>query len=500
MSFEYKSASPKKKRPKEVDLEKRETLRTIFGAVKIVAGLTATGLAARKFSERGEPKEETVIYPNPEKEERPPERRPEQEEEKTEPEEVEPDMDYAESLSDILDFDKEGAIQLTPEKMKRVREYWKERYKKDPRLRESLEYAYREMGCWLEYLREAFIRNRVPEKMVYLAIPESHWNVKKMVSKANAVGYYQITGKTGRDMGMKIGTVIDERMDPIKGADLCARYLKEWHDKAKGNQKEDRQEYWSLALATYNGSFAQTYINECVRTKKEASYEEHLKVIEEKLNKIKDDLRKNELRHNVGRRETLRDIAKKYGVSHKEIQRANVLKGSHLRKNQSLIIPTANLSHDAKKKVFAAAISGFSENLNYPEKFNAIYERIEEGFVAEQKPTINLRPYTIRQEVGVALHNSHTVRKGETASMISRKYGVPVKKIAKSNKSINLNNIRPGDILDIPNLKGKGRSTKAKNLVTEAMRNGIPIKDMGFKNQHVRDWQAALPDGTELRV
>lgn len=510
-SFEYMGAPPRERKPEpkrkenpksreeeKIDQGKRNSLRIIGGAVFAMVG----GGAIRKISTMGNADEETVIYPNPEIAKKKPDQEPEQKKEESDSEEeVEPDMDYAESLSDILDFDKEGPIRLTPEIMKKVREYWKARYKNDPKMRESLKYAYREMGSWQEYLKEVFVKNRVPEQMAYLAIPESHWNVKKMTSTAGAFGYYQITEKTGRRMGMKIGTIIDERMNPIKGADLCARYLKEWHDKAKGSRKEDRQEYWSLALATYNGSFAQTYINECTRERREISYGGFLKTIEDKLNKTKDDLRENELRHIVGRRESLSSIAKKYGISYKEIQRANALKGSHLKRNQSLLIPTAKLEHEAKKKVFAVAISGFSENLNYPEKFNAIYELIDERFVTEQKPKINLEPpYRIQQETGVVDLNSHTVKSGETASMISRKYGVPVKKIAKNNKSINLNKLRPGDILDLPNLKGKDKILKAKNLITEAMRNGIPVKDMGFKNQHVRDWQATLPNGTELRV
>lgn len=509
-SFEYMGAPPKnndvpkkkqtsrsKEEPKNGEAVTRRTFLKLGSAfiTALVAGREVDDfLTGKKEAGRGEEISKSENNESIPKEPTPDNRGAENEAE------IEPDMDYAESLSDILDFDKEGSIRLTPETMKRVREYWKERYKKDPKMRASLKYAYREMGCWQKHLKEAFRRNSVPEHMVYLAIPESHWNVKKMISEAEAVGYYQIRRSTGKNMGLKIGTVIDERMDPIKGADLCARYLKEWHDKANGGRKDDRQEYWSLALAAYNGSFAQTYINECAKEKREVSGWEFLKTIEDKLNKIKDDLRENKLKHIVGRLESLGSIAKKYGISHKEFQRVNALKETKLKRGQSLLIPTVNLGHEAKKRVFAAEISGFSENLNYPEKFNAVRELIEERFVTEQKPEIDFKLYTIQQEADVVNPNYHTVKKGENPSMLSRKYGVSIKKIAKGNKSINLNKIKPGDILSIPGAKVKGKNSKAKSLITEAIRNGIPIKDMGFKNQHVRDWQAALPNGTELRA
>jgi len=498
MSFEYKGPPVKKKKePEETGITRRSFLKASLA-------LGTALVAGRVVSDYLEEKKETDIpkeVPRPgnkettSKEPDPDSRKAESEEE------IEPDMDYAESLSDILDFEKDGPIRLTPEKMKRVREYWKERYRKEPKLKESLRYAYREMGSWIKYLHEAFEKYEVPKNFAYLAIPESHWNVKKMVSKANAVGYYQITGNTGRGYGMKIGPVVDERMHPIKSADLCARYLKEWHDKAKGGRKDDCEEYWLLALATYNGSFAQTYINSCNDKKKDATYKEFLKTIEDKLNKIKDDLLGNRLTHVVGRWESLASIAKKYGISYKEFQRANALKGINVKRGQALVIPTAHLSQAAKKKVFAAAISGFSENLNYPEKFNAIDDLIKEKFVTQQNQPINLKPpYVVQQEAGVSDSYTHTIKRGETLSILSRKYGVKVKKIAEANKALKINNLKPGDKISIPDAKGKIRNKKAKSLITEAQKHRVSVSEMGFKNQHVRDWQKPLPNGTELWV
>jgi membrane-bound lytic murein transglycosylase D len=82
----------------------------------------------------------------------------------------------------------------------------------------------------------------LPTELKYLSVIESML-IPKAKSRAGALGLWQFMYGTGKMFGLTENSFIDERMDPIKATDAACRYLKKLHDIYND---------WNLALAAYN--------------------------------------------------------------------------------------------------------------------------------------------------------------------------------------------------------------------------------------------------------
>ncbi|MCU0474073.1 MAG: lytic transglycosylase domain-containing protein [Bacteroidales bacterium] len=120
--------------------------------------------------------------------------------------------------------------------------------------REILTSAYRHSSTiliikranrYLPVIEKILKKNDIPDDFKYLVAAESEYS--NMISPAGATGFWQIMPETGKEEGMEINSVVDERYDIEKSTQFACDYFRKSYEKF-GN--------WTLAAASYNGGRA----------------------------------------------------------------------------------------------------------------------------------------------------------------------------------------------------------------------------------------------------
>ena len=98
--------------------------------------------------------------------------------------------------------------------------------------REILTSAYRHSSTiliikranrYLPVIEKILKKNNIPDDFKYLVAAESEYS--NMISPAGATGFWQIMPETGREEGMEINTVVDERYDIEKSTQFACDYF-----------------------------------------------------------------------------------------------------------------------------------------------------------------------------------------------------------------------------------------------------------------------------------
>lgn len=94
------------------------------------------------------------------------------------------------------------------------------------RLRHSISYMLGASNFYMPIFEQALETYQMPLELKYLPIIESALN-PKAVSRVGATGLWQFMLATGRQYGLQVNSLVDERRDPIKSSYAAARYLKD---------------------------------------------------------------------------------------------------------------------------------------------------------------------------------------------------------------------------------------------------------------------------------
>ncbi len=98
---------------------------------------------------------------------------------------------------------------------------------------------------YFPFIEKILKQYNIPDDFKYLAAAESDYT--NMVSPAGATGFWQIMRDSGKEEGMEINEVVDERYSIEKSTEFaCAYFLKSY--RKYGN--------WTLTAASYNGGRA----------------------------------------------------------------------------------------------------------------------------------------------------------------------------------------------------------------------------------------------------
>ncbi len=120
--------------------------------------------------------------------------------------------------------------------------------------REILTSAYRHSSTiliikranrYLPVIEKILKEYNIPDDFKYLVAAESEYH--NVISPVGATGFWQIMPHTGREEGMEINTVVDERYDIEKSTEFACKYF------LKSYQKFSN---WTLTAASYNGGRA----------------------------------------------------------------------------------------------------------------------------------------------------------------------------------------------------------------------------------------------------
>ena len=110
------------------------------------------------------------------------------------------------------------------------------------RLRNSVAVLLGASNFYNPIFEEALESYQIPLELKYLPIIESALN-PTATSRAGAVGLWQFIIGTGKQYGLEVTSLIDERCDPIKSSYAAARYLHDLYG-IFGD--------WTLVIASYN--------------------------------------------------------------------------------------------------------------------------------------------------------------------------------------------------------------------------------------------------------
>lgn len=285
--------------------------------------------------------------------------------------------------------------------------------------------SYKRSGKYRPMILEQLKEAGLPEELSWLPLVESGFKVKAL-SKARALGLWQIIPSTGYMYGLKRDCWIDERMDPAKSTKAAIAYLKELHG-IFGD--------WLTVLAAYNcgeGRVLKTISRQHVNYL-DNFWDLYHQLPVETSNYVPRFLATLQIINNP----------EKYGIDLTQGQESPV--PFEIVKTEKSVRLT-----DVAKRLGIPKETLYSLNpeLRYKITPNVYDLKIPSGMTEKFASVIDKIPAA--KKPGGAKYVRYKVKKGDTLSVIARRYRSSVNAIMAANHLRSKHSIRAGKWLKIP--------------------------------------------------
>ncbi len=312
--------------------------------------------------------------------------------------------------------------------------------------RETFLAAYERSGLYRSIILEQLRQAGMPEELSWLPVVESWFKVRAF-SRARALGMWQFIPSTGYRFGLRRTSWFDERMDPVKSTRAALAYLGELHE-LFGD--------WTTALAAYNCGEAR--VLRVIKQQRLSYFDQFWDLYE---------LLPNETRRFVPRFLATVAILQdhgKYGFD-------------------DLPEPLAPLDFETAE-IGRPARLGDLERLMGLEKgvLTALNPELRRGATPDEPYELKV-PAGKTEAVLAALERAprysppvietavHRVRRGETLSVIARRYGTSIGTLMRLNRLSNPHRIWPGQRLRVTG-RTLRTSVRPGGRVTYSVRRG----------------------------
>ncbi|MEW6077025.1 MAG: LysM peptidoglycan-binding domain-containing protein [Thermodesulfobacteriota bacterium] len=299
--------------------------------------------------------------------------------------------------------------------------------------------AYRRSGKYRPYIVEEFSKAGLPVELSWLPLIESGFKPNAF-SKARALGLWQFIPSTGYKFGLERDGFIDERMDPEKSTEAAIKYLTALHQMFGD---------WSTVLAAYNSGEGR--VLRTIRT--------------QGINYLDNfwDLYKQlpcETARYVPRFLAVLHIVSdpgKYGLSGVTpdppipYETIPVSRQVHLQKIADALEVGQDLLVELNPELRQQTLPGVTYPLRIP------IGKKEELLAAIDSLPVSSARY--EPESGPAYHR---VKSGESLSTIARRYKTTIQKITLANNITKKSTLKPGQLLKIPDARGRVSATTSE--------------------------------------
>ena len=330
------------------------------------------------------------------------------------------------------------------------------------RMRHSVSVMLAAQNFYMPIFEEALETYGLPLELKYLPVIESALN-PNAVSRVGATGLWQFMLHTGKQYGLEVNSLIDERRDPVKASYAAAHYLSDLY-KIFGD--------WNLVIAAYN--CGPQGINKAIHRAKGLTdyWDIYPYLPRETRGYVPAFIAANYIMtyycdHNIcpmvaelpvktdtvmlDRDVHFEQIAKVLNVSVEEIQqlnpqyRRNIINGSS--KPSSLRLPAMKINQfiDKQDSIYSCTVDNFQNKRTEVDVTEPTAQMSSGKRTSSHKTKYGRKG---RRRTSRSRSKSVTIRQGDILSDIARRNGTTVAKLKRLNK-ISGSSIRAGKKLKV---------------------------------------------------